>query len=75
MILRRREDARVLALFDPQTSGGLLMAVAAAKHAFLVEELEENGVGAWTIGAVTGAGAGATAGGTGAATGAICLEG
>ena len=69
------EDARVLALFDPQTSGGLLMAVAAAKHAFLVEELEENGVGAWTIGAVTGAGAGATAGGTGAATGAICLEG
>jgi selenide,water dikinase len=52
------EDPRVLALFDPQTSGGLLMAVAAAKHAFLVEELEENGVAAWTVGEVTGAAAG-----------------
>jgi selenide,water dikinase len=52
------EDPRVLALFDPQTSGGLLMAVAAGKHAFLVEELAENGVTAWTVGEVTGAAAG-----------------
>jgi selenide,water dikinase len=68
------EDPRVLALFDPQTSGGLLMAVAPEKHAFLVEELEENGVGAWTVGEVTGA-AGPAAGATAAAAGAICLEG
>ena len=52
------EDPRVLALFDPQTSGGLLMAVAAGKHASLVGELEENGVAAWTVGEVTGAAAG-----------------
>jgi selenide, water dikinase len=59
-----RDDARVLALFDPQTSGGLLIAVAAEKHAFLTEELGENGVSSWTVGEVT----------TGAA-GAISLEG
>jgi len=53
------EDPRVLALFDPQTSGGLLMAVAPEKHAFLVEELEENGVGAWTVGEVIADAAGA----------------
>jgi selenide,water dikinase len=53
------EDPRVLALFDPQTSGGLLIAVAAGKHAFLVDELEENGAGAWTVGEVTTAPAGA----------------
>jgi selenide,water dikinase len=64
------EDPRVLALFDPQTSGGLLMAVVPEKHAFLVEELEENGAGAWTIGEVTAAG-----GDTLAAAGAISLEG
>jgi len=52
------EDPRVLALFDPQTSGGLLMAVAADKHAFLVDELGENGVSAWTVGEVSSAAAG-----------------
>ena len=61
------EDPRVLALFGPQTSGGLLMAVAPEKHAFLVEELEENGVGAWTVGVVAAAGA--------ERAGAISLEG
>jgi selenide, water dikinase len=46
------QEPRVLALFDPQTSGGLLMAVAPEKHAFLLGELEENGVLAWTVGDV-----------------------
>lgn len=46
------QDPHVLALFDPQTSGGLLMAVTAEKHAFLLGELEENGVSAWTVGEV-----------------------
>ena len=46
------QEPRVLALFDPQTSGGLLMAVTAEKHAFLLGELEENGVRAWTVGEV-----------------------
>ncbi len=63
------EDPRVLALFDPQTSGGLLMAVAPEKHAFLVEELGENGVGAWMVGEVTADGVDP------AGAGAICLEG
>ena len=31
-----QQDPRVLALFDPQTSGGLLIAVAAGKHAALL---------------------------------------
>ena len=65
------EDPRVLALFDPQTSGGLLMAVAPEKHAFLVEELKENGVGAWTVGEVTSVAAGVA----NAAAGAISLAG
>jgi len=47
------QEPRVLELFDPQTSGGLLMAVTAEKHAFLLGELEENGVRAWTVGEVT----------------------
>ena len=50
------QEPRVLALFDPQTSGGLLMAVAPEKHAFLLEQLAETGVGAWTVGEVTVAG-------------------
>jgi selenide,water dikinase len=53
-----RQDPRLLALFDPQTSGGLLMAVAPEKHASLLAELDENGVQAWTVGEVTGAGLG-----------------
>ena len=44
---------RVLALFDPQTSGGLLLAVAADRHAALLSGLAENGVTAWTVGEVT----------------------
>jgi len=49
------QDPRVLALFDPQTSGGLLMAVAPERHALLLEELARAGVGAWTVGEVTAA--------------------
>ena len=46
------QDPRVLALFDPQTSGGLLMAVAPEKHALLLAALEHGGVGGWTVGEV-----------------------
>jgi len=49
---------RVMVLFDPQTSGGLLMAVPHEKLAWLLAELEEAGVTGWTIGAVTGTPAG-----------------
>ncbi|HSL96404.1 MAG TPA: AIR synthase-related protein, partial [Thermoleophilia bacterium] len=59
-----RDDPRVLALFDPQTSGGLLMAVSADRHANLLAELEGTGCAAWTVGEVTGA-----------ATGTIALHG
>jgi selenide,water dikinase len=38
-------DPRVLALFDPQTSGGLLMAVPPEKAAFLMGRLELAGAG------------------------------
>jgi selenide, water dikinase len=48
-----QQDPRVLALFDPQTSGGLLIAVAADKHAALLAGLERRGVSAWTVGDVT----------------------
>jgi selenide,water dikinase len=41
-------------LADPQTSGGLLMAVAPDRHAALHAELRARGVTAWSIGAVTG---------------------
>ena len=47
------QDPRVLALFDPQTSGGLLISVAADKHAALLSGLRESGVTGWTIGEVT----------------------
>jgi selenide, water dikinase len=53
-----RPEPRVLALFDPQTSGGLLMAVAREKHAWLLAELGEAGASGWTIGAVTDAATG-----------------
>jgi selenide,water dikinase len=49
------DDPRELVLFDPQTSGGLLIAVAAAKHAALLSELEKAGEHGWTVGEVTGA--------------------
>ncbi len=45
-----QQDPAVLSLFDPQTSGGLLLAVAPEKHALLVDALERAGVGAWTVG-------------------------
>jgi selenide,water dikinase len=48
-----QQDPRVLALFDPQTSGGLLIAVAAEGHAALHSGLRERGVAGWTVGEVT----------------------
>jgi selenide,water dikinase len=47
------QDPRVLALFDPQTSGGLLMAVPVARHRVLLEALAARQVPAWTVGSVT----------------------
>ena len=52
---RPSQDPRVLALFDPQTSGGLLISVAADKHAALLSGLQQSGVAGWTIGAVSAA--------------------
>jgi selenide, water dikinase len=54
----------VLSLFDPQTSGGLLLAVAPEKHALLLDALEHAGAGAWTVGEVVAG-----------PTGALVLEG
>ena len=54
-----QQDPVVLALFDPQTSGGLLLAVAPEKHALLLDALEHVGAGAWTIGEVIAGPAGA----------------
>jgi selenide,water dikinase len=48
-----QQEPRVLALFDPQTSGGLLIAVAADRHAALLSGLGKRGVTAWTVGEVT----------------------
>jgi selenide,water dikinase len=48
-----QEDPRLLALFDPQTSGGLLIAVPADKHAALLSGLQDRGVAGWTVGEVT----------------------
>ncbi len=58
------QDPRALVLFDPQTSGGLLLAVAPEKHALLLEELARAGAGAWTVGEVVAG-----------ATGALVIEG
>jgi selenide,water dikinase len=49
-------DPRVLASCDPQTSGGLLIAVASERHARLLEELAARGAGAFTVGEVVAAG-------------------
>jgi selenide,water dikinase len=46
-------EPRLMALFDPQTSGGLLIAVAREKAAWLLAELDEGGTAGWTVGAVT----------------------
>ncbi len=46
------QEPLVLALFDPQTSGGLLLAVAPEKHALLLDALGHAGAGAWTVGEV-----------------------
>ncbi len=58
------QDPAVLALFDPQTSGGLLLAVAPEKHGLLLDALAHAGAGAWTVGEVVAG-----------PTGAIVLEG
>jgi selenide,water dikinase len=58
------QETRVLALFDPQTSGGLLLAVAPEKHGLLLDALAHAGAGAWTVGEVVAG-----------PTGAIVLEG
>jgi selenide, water dikinase len=46
------DDPLALAFFDPQTSGGLLMAVAPERHSALLAELAATGVSAWTIGEI-----------------------
>jgi selenide,water dikinase len=46
------DDPLALALFDPQTSGGLLMAVSQERHRALLDELAAAGVSAWTVGEV-----------------------
>ena len=46
------QEPLVLSLFDPQTSGGLLLAVAPEKHSLLLDALEHAGAGAWTVGEV-----------------------
>jgi len=47
-----QQEPRVLAIYDPQTSGGLLLAVAPEKHTLLIDALEHAGAGAWTVGEV-----------------------
>jgi selenide,water dikinase len=55
------QEPRVLLLFDPQTSGGLLLAVAPEKHGLLLDELARAGAGAWTVGEVVAGPQGAVA--------------
>jgi selenide, water dikinase len=47
------DDPRILALFDPQTSGGLLIAVSPERLLALFEALTAGDVEAWTIGEVS----------------------
>ena len=46
------EETRELALFDPQTSGGLLLAVPAAKLDGMLAEAKEKNIPLWYIGEV-----------------------
>lgn len=52
------EEVRVHLGLDAQTSGGLLIAVPAARHAHLLQALAARGVAAAAIGAITGASTG-----------------
>lgn len=47
-------ETQLLALCDPQTSGGLLMAVSPEGHGSLLDALVSRGVSAATIGEITG---------------------
>jgi selenide,water dikinase len=49
---RALSEPLTLALVDPQTSGGLLLAVAPADHERLLAGLKERGARGWTIGQV-----------------------
>ena len=49
---RALDEPATLALVDPQTSGGLLVAVAPESHERLLAELKERGARGWTIGQV-----------------------
>ena len=53
------DDPLTLALFDPQTSGGLLMAVSLERHGALLDELAAAGVSAWTVGEIVASPVGA----------------
>jgi selenide, water dikinase len=46
-------DEQDAVLFDPQTSGGLLMAVPAQKYDQLRHEFQRRGVSFWEVGHVT----------------------
>ena len=49
---RALDEPATLALVDPQTSGGLLVAVAPESHERLLAGLTERGARGWTIGQV-----------------------
>jgi selenide,water dikinase len=48
------DDLREVLMYDPQTSGGLLISVKASKADKLMKALEEVGVEASVVGEVTG---------------------
>lgn len=50
------DDLREMLLYDPQTSGGLLISVGAEKAGELLKLLEESGVAASVVGEVSGDG-------------------